>query len=110
MLRKILVFSIVLISSISVYGQNYTEQQLRETFDTLSVKSKGLNNKMQMNVSGISMHELITSVSMENNLNFIIDPNLNTIVSYNFYDALVKDMLVFLYLNYEIEYDFVGSI
>lgn len=92
------------------YAQNFTEQQLRATFDSLSVKSKGLNNRLQLNVSGISTHELITSVSMENNLNFIIDPGLNQLVSYNFYDALVKDMLVFLYLNYEIEYDFVGTI
>ncbi len=31
-------------------------------------------------------------------------------ISYNFFDAQVKDMFVFLYLNFDLEYEFFGSI
>lgn len=91
-------------------AQKYTEGTLREVLDNLAGDHPGLNNKLQLNVSSLQLSELVTSVALENNLNVSIDPNLNQLISYNFYDAQVKDMLVFLYLNFEIEYEFVGSI
>lgn len=83
---------------------------LRDVLDNLAGDHPGLNNTLQLNVSGLPLSELVSSVALENNLNVSIDPNLNQLISYNFFDAQVKDMLVFLYLNFEIEYDFVGSI
>ncbi|MCR9171955.1 MAG: type II and III secretion system protein [bacterium] len=70
----------------------------------------GLNNEVQLNVSSLPLAELVNSIAFENNLNISVDPNINQLISYNFYDAQVKDVLVFLYLNFEVEYEFVGSI
>ena len=97
---------------ISYYGsaQNFTENELRTVFDSLSVKQKGYNNTLQLNVTSLSLSELVNSVAFENNLNISVDPVLNQMITYNFYDAQVKDMLIFLYLNFDVEYDFVGSI
>ncbi len=63
-----------------------------------------------MNVSGLPLFEFVYSIGLENNLNITIEPTLNQTISYNFYDAKVKDILVFLYVNFELEYEFVGSI
>lgn len=92
------------------HAQKYQENELRTILDSLSKRHTGLNNTLQLNVFGLPLHELITSVAMENNLNLTVDPNLNQMISYNFYDARVKDMLIFLYVNFELEYDFMGSI
>jgi type IV pilus assembly protein PilQ len=91
-------------------AQKYTEPVLSNLLDSLSKKHPGLGNSLQLNVNGLPLSELISSVALENNLNFIVDPSLNQVISYNFFDAKVKDMLLFLYLNFEIEYEFVGSI
>jgi type IV pilus assembly protein PilQ len=91
-------------------AQKYTEPVLSNLLDSLSRKHPGLGNSLQLNVNGLPLSELISSVALENNLNFIVDPSLNQVISYNFFDAKVKDMLLFLYLNFEIEYEFVGSI
>ncbi len=93
-----------------VSAQKYTEEQLRTVLDSAAVKQKGLNNELQLNVTNLQLAELVSSVALENNLNLSIDPNLNQIISYNFFNAQVKDMLVFLYLNFDIEMDFIGSI
>ncbi len=91
-------------------AQNFTESLLRAKLDSLSVTSKGLNNTFQLNVSGLPLSELVNSIALENNLNISIDPVLNNAVSYNFFDAKVKDVLVFLYEHFDIEYRFVGNI
>lgn len=91
-------------------AQKYNDAQLRTVLDSLSKTQKGLNNKLQLNVTNLQLAELVSSVALENDLNVSVDPTLNQIISYNFFDANVKDMLVFLYLNFEIEYDFIGTI
>lgn len=111
-MKKLLVIITLLFCGFSMnsMAQKYSEGTLRGVLDNLAGDHPGLNNKLQLNVSALQLSELVTSVALENNLNVSIDPNLNQLISYNFYDAQVKDMLVFLYLNFEIEYEFVGSI
>lgn len=105
----LIAWGILLVHS-TASAQKYTEAQLREVLDSAAVKQKGLNNELQLNVTNLQLAELVSSVALENNLNLSIDPGLNQIISYNFFNAQVKDMLVFLYLNFEIEMDFIGSI
>lgn len=111
-MKKLLVIITLLFCGFSMnsMAQKYSEGTLRDVLDNLSGDHPGLNNKLQLNVSGLPLSELVTSVALENNLNVSIDPSINDLISYNFYDAQVKDMLVFLYLNFDIEYEFIGSI
>lgn len=110
-MRKHLFITLVgLCLSTSSFAQKYSEESLRKKLDSLAVYHLGLNNQLQLNVSSLQLSELVNSVALENNLNISIDPSLEQLISYNFYDAQVKDMLVFLYLNFELEYEFIGSI
>ena len=106
----ILAFILAFVTSISVFGQNYTEDQLKTKLDSMSLKSAGLNNPIQLSISGLPLFEFIYSLGYENNLNITIDPSVNQATSYNCLDAKVKDVLVFLYMNFELEYEFTGSI
>ena len=99
-----------LLLCVASHAQKYTEEGLRTKLDSISLRYKGYANQVQLNVSSLDLSELINSIALENNLNISIDPGLNMPVSYNFFDAQVKDVLVFLYLNFQLEYDFVGSI
>lgn len=94
----------------AAFAQQFTETELRDKLDSLAYRQTGLNNKIQISLTGLPLHELISSIAIENNLNITVDPGINQLISYNFYDAQVKDLLIFLYQNYEVEYTFVGSI
>lgn len=110
MFKKIFLSLILSVCSGVVFGQKMTEGELRLLFDSLSVSHKGYNNKLQINITSLSLGDLFSSVALENNLNVSIDPNLREVISYNFFDAKVKDMFVFIYLNCEVEYELIGTI
>lgn len=111
MIRLNYILTLVLIAgAFCLSAQKFSEETLRTRLDTMAKNHPGLNNKVQLNVSSLPLSELVNSIAFENNLNISIDPNINQLISYNFFDAQVKDVLVFLYLNFEVEYDFVGSI
>ncbi len=101
---------IIIFSGNSILAQRFTETELRVHFDSLAKINKGLNNTVQLNVSGLAFYEFVNTLGLDNNLNISIDPAITQTISYNFYDARVKDILVFLYVNFEVEFEFVGSI
>ena len=109
-LAKLVLFVFMGIVPMMANGQYFSELTLRVKLDSVAVKHAGYNNTVQLNITGLPLSELVNTVALENNLNISIDPALNQVVSYNFFDAQVKDILVFLYSNFEVEYQFVGSI
>jgi len=110
-MKKTLFILFLFVYAFPAFSQKqYTEFTLRPLLDSLSKKYPGYNNAVQLNVSGLPLSELVNSLALENNLNITIDPSFNQAISYNFFDAQVKDVLVFLYENFEVEYQFVGSI
>jgi type IV pilus assembly protein PilQ len=112
-MNKIQIFLTCLLlvaTSSAIFSQEYSEYTLRDRLDSISVKSPGYNGAVQLNVSGLPLSELVNTIALENNLNITIDPSLNQSITYNFFDAQVKDVLVFLYQNFMVEYQFVGNI
>jgi type IV pilus assembly protein PilQ len=109
-MKKKIFILILYFFSYSLYAQNYSSDQLRSIFDSLAIKSKGLNNKVQLNVSSLEVSELINSIGLENNLNIVVEPNLNQLISYNFFDVEVKDVFIYLHSNYDIDIQIIGSI
>ncbi len=111
-MKRTLFILLVCIAFLSgeAFAQKYSEQTLRTKLDSMALRHPGLDNTVQLNVSSLPLSELVNSIAFENNLNISIDPEVNQLISYNFFDAQVKDVLVFLYLNFEVEYTFVGSI
>lgn len=107
---KNIVLIVFVVLSFGTMAQQFTEETLRTRLDTMAVKHPGLDNKVQLNVSNLPLAEFVNSLAYENSLNISVQPSLNDLISYNFYDAQVKDVLVFLYLNFDVEYRFIGSI
>src|SRR5690554_2178238 len=97
--------------SVNTYGQVLlSPEKLNKTLDSLSQYQNGLNNNVQLNVSNIEMVDLLNSIGLENNLNLSVDPNMIQLVTYNFHDVPVKEVFSFLYRNYNIEINLIGSI
>ncbi|WP_225872612.1 type II secretion system protein GspD [Pedobacter frigoris] len=76
----------------------------------LAVNVPGLNQKVQMNVSNVSVQEFLRALAQSNNLNINIDPSLNFKVFNNFTNETALNVLLFLTKEYGLDINFIGTI
>ena len=70
----------------------------------------GLNENVDFRITGASLDDLIRGLAETHQLNVSLSKLPVTRVSNNFNNVKVKDLIVFLCLEYELDIDFVGSI
>jgi type IV pilus assembly protein PilQ len=104
---SILIFSLLFISV--SYGQDRFTA-IQEKLKVVAVESPGLNEKVELSVSGTSLQEFIRGLAISNNLNISVDPTINVQVSNTFSNVTVQDVLLFLCRKYNLDITFVGSI
>src|SRR5690606_30519499 len=56
------------------------------------------------------LYDFITTLAEEHELNVSVDPQLNQLVTSNFFDINVKDVFMFLVKKYELEVDVMNNI
>ena len=109
MIKVYLYIILFLVGTYASFAQTDPEN-LQVQFDSLAKTQPGLNQKVQVNVSGVTLSDFISAIALENNLNVSIDKSLDEMVVNNFYDALVKDVFIFVTQKFDLEVDFIGSI
>ena len=82
----------------------------REKLETLSTEVKAYNKTMQVEVSGITLYDFISAIADEHKLSIDVDTELEQLISSNFYDVPVKEVLLFLVGKHELEMDVKGKI
>ncbi len=70
----------------------------------------GLDEKVELSVNGVSLPEFLRGLGTAHNLNLSVDPNVTGAVTYNFSNARVSDVLIFIARQYELDIRFYGSI
>jgi len=83
---------------------------VQERLNNLAIVLPGLNQKVQMNVSGVSIQEFLRALAQANNLNINIDPQLNFKVFNNFTNETALNVLVFLTREYNLDINLIGTI
>lgn len=94
-------------------GQSFAQQNIDELgkqFDDFSKTKKGINDVIKIDVSGLSLNDLISSIAEEHQLNVSVDNDLNNPVVNNFFDVTVKDVFLFLVQKYDLEVSFMSNI
>lgn len=102
------VLAALFFSNIILAQQDIVE--LSRKFDELSVQKRGLNETIKIDVSGLTLHDFISSIAEEHQLNVDIDTELNQSVANNFFDVTVKDVFVHLVQKYDLEVNFMNNI
>lgn len=92
-----------------VFSQKNTKT-LEEQFDEMALGRPGLNELTEIDVSGLTLFEIITTLAEEHKLNVSVDSNLNEMVISNFFDVKVKDVYLFLVKKYHLEVEFMNEI
>ncbi|RTY91794.1 type II secretion system protein GspD [Flavobacterium sp. GT3R68] len=84
--------------------------ELSRKFDELAIQKKGLTETIKIDVSGLTLHDFISSIAEEHQLNIDVDMNLNQPVVNNFFDVTVKDVFIHLVQKYDLEVTFMNNI
>jgi len=109
------VFIILLVTQTFLsFGQNRESadrlKQVEEKLRSLAVFVPGLNQKVQLSVSGVGAQEFLRALAQSNNLNINVDTRLNFKVVGNFRDETALNVLLFVVKEYDVDINLVGSI
>ena len=107
-MKKLTVLICLLFTGI-LFSQNQV-QTLEELYDEIAVDRPGLNELTELEVSGLTLFEILTSLAEEHKLNVSADPNLSEMVVSNFFDVKVKDVYIFLIKKYNLEVEYMNDI
>lgn len=107
MFKKVL---ILLLFALTPAFAQQDSNALSARLDELSKLKPGINEVIKFDVSGLSLHDFITAVAGEHQLNVDVDNSLTTVVNNTFYDVTVKDVLIFLTERYDLDISFMSNI
>lgn len=109
LLKKIPLFAIILHISLIVSAQDkYT--LLEEKLKTLSVDIPALEEKITISVTNVSLQEFLRGVANNSGLNIDVASDLNYMVVNNFSQVKVKDILLFVCRQFNLNLTVIGNI
>ncbi|SEK30065.1 type IV pilus assembly protein PilQ [Aquimarina amphilecti] len=108
MIRKILLISYLL--TINFLCAQNAPVTIEEKLNEIAQTKIGLEEVTQLDVSGLTLFEIITSLGEEHQLNVVADSGLSQMVTSNFFDVKVKDVFLFLIRTYDLDVEFMNNI
>jgi type IV pilus assembly protein PilQ len=108
--RLLFIFLLLICPLRILAQQNPRVQAIQKRLDSLSKTVPGLNQKVQLLVTGISIQQYLIGISGSNSLSISVDPQLNFVINDTFHDVSASNILVFLAQKYNLEITIVGSI
>lgn len=109
MIKNIVFILFLFVFTVQSFAQQNIDE-LGKQFDDFSKTKKGINDVVKIDVSGLSLNDLISSIAEEHQLNVSVDSDLNSPVVNNFFDVTVKDVFLFLVQKYDLEVSFMSNI
>ncbi|QXP58403.1 type II secretion system protein GspD [Olleya sp. HaHaR_3_96] len=100
----------IVILLLLVVTLGYSQVPFEVRLDSLSLKSKGLNDVVRIDLSGLTLYDFLTTIAEEHKLNVSADGELNQLVTSNFFDVNVKDVFLFLIKKYDLQADIINNI
>lgn len=98
-----------LLLSLNTFGQDRI-QKIENQLTVLTTDMPGLDENVQMSVSGVSIQEFMRGIADAHKLNISVDPSIQQTIVNNFSNATVSDVLIFICKEYNLSINFIGSI
>jgi len=83
---------------------------IQQKLDNLDVDVPGLDQKVQLLVTGVSIQQYLNALAKVSNISISIDPKLNFTIYDTFNDVTPANILVLLAKKYDLDISIVGSI
>jgi type IV pilus assembly protein PilQ len=96
---------------VSVYAQNSDRiQAIQQKLDALTGDLPGLDQKIELSVTGITLQQYLIALSKSANISISVDPQLNFNIFDSLNDVTVENIIVFLAKKYNLDVSVTGSI
>ncbi|MFB0924963.1 MAG: hypothetical protein QMB65_06735, partial [Vicingaceae bacterium] len=100
---------ICLLLSLNTIAQDRIKQ-IENQLKSMTTDVPGLEENVQMSVSGVSIQEFMRGIADAHKLNISVDPTINQSIVNNFANATVSDVLLFVCKEYNLKINFIGTI
>lgn len=107
--KNIIVVVICLLLSINTIAQNRIKQ-IETQLKSMTTDVPGLEENVQMSVSGVAIQEFMRGIADAHKLNISVDPSIDQKIVNNFANATVSDVLLFVCREYDLKINFIGTI
>lgn len=84
-------------------------ERIEDALEDYSRDQKNLNRKIDIAASG-TVQEIVTAIAQQTKINITIDPSIKVNVVSNFNKIKIKDILVYLCRQHDLDIKFTGSI
>jgi len=93
-------------------AQELTDSYARveQRLNALAGTVPGLEKKVKLSVSGVTVQEFLRALAQSNDLNINVDPTVSFSIVNNFTGETAKNVLLFLAKTYGLDIDVIGSI
>ena len=113
-MKNIILISFLLLSAL-LGAQNIKEtnriKNLETKIDSVTTFFPNLNKTVNFNVSNIQLPSFIRAVGNETKVNISVSPELkNIVLSHNFSNASVRDIIIYLCKEHQLTYTLTGNI
>ncbi|MBL4669095.1 MAG: type II and III secretion system protein [Flavobacteriales bacterium] len=85
-------------------------KQIETQLKSMTTEVPGLEENVQMSVSGVSIQEFMRGIADAHKLNISVDPTIKQDIVNNFANATVSDVLLFVCKEYSLKINFIGTI
>jgi type IV pilus assembly protein PilQ len=106
---KIIAIVVFLLISLRTMAQDRI-QQIEVQLKSMTTDVPGLEESVEMSVSGVSIQEFMRGIADAHQLNISVDPTINQSIVNNFANATVSDVLLFVCKEYNLKINFIGTI
>jgi len=110
---KKIIFTLLCLFSFALYAQDDINRitTIKNKLELLQVEAPGLTQTININISQTTLSNFLLAISKVHSLNLNVSPELNSInIVNNFSDVSVKDILIFLVKEYNLDIEFTGNI
>src|SRR5690606_17101375 len=91
-------------------GAQQQYEQVEQRLRALAMTVPGLNEKVRLSVSGVSVQEFVRALAESNGLNINVQPDIEATIVNNFQDETALNVLLFLSKTYQLDIQVIGSI
>lgn len=91
-------------------GAQQQYEQVEQRLRALAMTVPGLNEKVRLSVSGVSVQDFVRALAESNGLNINVQPDIEATIVNNFQDETALNVLLFLSKTYQLDIQVIGSI
>lgn len=108
--RILIVASLFLLTGYRALAQDDRLEQIRQRLDSLAADNKGLQQLVQISVTGVSVRDYLNAIARSNRLSFQVDPAIDFKIYNTFNNVTVSNILILLAQQYNLDIGSTGSI